>query len=53
MSTLLTSGTTVGLIEGIEFVPSPTQTIDIIKLAVQIIVGIVGIVKMLKKPKNP
>jgi hypothetical protein len=43
---------TVGAIEGVQHIPSPNGTIEIVKLAIQAIVAIVGLFKMFKKPKT-
>ena len=42
----------VGTIEGIQNIPSPTPTTEIIKIVIQLVVGIATLVKMFKKPKE-
>lgn len=42
----------IGVIEGVQQMPAPTHTIEIIKIAIQIIVGIATMFKMFKKPKQ-
>lgn len=41
----------IGAIEGVQQLPAPTPTIEIAKLAIQIILGIATLFKMFKKPK--
>jgi hypothetical protein len=41
----------IGLIEGVQHFPAPTPSIEIAKLAIQIILGIATLFKMFKKPK--
>lgn len=41
----------IGVIEGIQQIPSPNGTVEIIKLALQVILAIGGLIKMFKKPK--
>lgn len=42
----------VGTIEGIQNIPSPTPTTEIIKVIIQVVVGIATLIKMFKKPKE-
>lgn len=42
----------VGTIEGIQNIPSPTPTTEIIKIVIQLVVGIATLIKMFKKPKE-
>ena len=51
-NTFLTTSVVVGGIEGIQHIPAPNGTIEIIKLAIQAVVAIVGLFKMFKKPKE-
>jgi hypothetical protein len=41
-----------GLVEGVGHIPSPTATVDIIKLAIQLVLGIASLWQMFKKPKE-
>ncbi|SNS02537.1 hypothetical protein SAMN04487979_14515 [Flavobacterium sp. ov086] len=42
----------IGAIQGIAEIPAPTQTSEIIKIVVQLVIGVITVWKMLKKPKN-
>lgn len=42
----------VGAIEGIQNIPTPTPTTEIIKVIIQVVVGIATLIKMFKKPKE-
>lgn len=42
----------VGAIEGIQHIPSPTATVEIIKVVIQIVVAVATLIKMFKKPKE-
>ncbi|KLT70352.1 MULTISPECIES: hypothetical protein [unclassified Flavobacterium] len=50
--TLLTGTMGIGAIQGVEAMPSPTPTSEIIKIAIQLIIGVITAWKMLKKPKE-
>ncbi|WP_300976889.1 hypothetical protein [Flavobacterium sp.] len=41
----------IGAIEGVQHLPAPSPTIEIAKLAIQIVLGIATLFKMFKKPK--
>lgn len=49
---LILGGGAVGFIEGVQNIPSTTPTIDVVKIAIQIVVGIATLWKMFKKPKE-
>ncbi|MGL3000511.1 hypothetical protein [Flavobacterium sp. RSSB_23] len=42
----------IGAIEGVQHIPAPNPTIEIAKLAIQFVVGIVTLFKLLRKPKT-
>jgi hypothetical protein len=42
----------IGAIEGVQHLPAPTPTIEIAKLAIQLILGIATLFKMFKKQKS-
>ncbi|PWA08970.1 hypothetical protein [Flavobacterium laiguense] len=42
----------IGVIEGVQHVPPITPTIEIVKIAIQLVVGIITVFKMFKKPKE-
>jgi hypothetical protein len=42
----------IGAIEGVQNIPAPNGTIEIIKIAVQIVLAIATLFKMFKKPKE-
>jgi hypothetical protein len=42
----------IGAIEGIQHIPAPTPTFEYVKLAVQIVLGILTYFKMKKESKN-
>ena len=42
----------VGAIEGIQHIPTLTATTEIIKIVIQLVVGIATLIKMFKKPKE-
>lgn len=42
----------IGAIEGVQHIPAPNGTIEIVKLAIQIVLGIATLFKMFKKPKE-
>jgi hypothetical protein len=42
----------IGAIEGVQHLPAPNPTIEIVKLAIQIVLGIATLLKMFKKPKQ-
>ena len=42
----------IGAIEGIQHIPSPTATVEIVKIVIQLVVGIATLIKMFKKPKQ-
>lgn len=45
---------TIGIasIQGVETIPTPTPTSEIIKIAIQAIIGFITVWKMIKKPKE-
>lgn len=49
---LILGGGAVGIIEGVQNIPSTTPAIDIVKIAIQIVVGVASLWKMFKKPKE-
>lgn len=42
----------VGLIEGVQHIPSPNATAEIIKIVIQVVVAVATLIKMFKKPKQ-
>jgi hypothetical protein len=42
----------IGAIEGVQHIPSPNGTVEIIKIAIQVILGVATLFKMFKKPKE-
>lgn len=44
---------TIGItsIQGVEAIPAPTPASEIIKIAIQIVIGFITVWKMVKKPK--
>jgi len=42
----------IGLIEGVQQLPQTTPTSEIIKIAVQLIIGIATLLQIIKKPKT-
>jgi hypothetical protein len=52
MQNIILGTGSVGVIEGIQNIPSTTPTIDIVKITIQIIVGVATLWKMFKKPKE-
>ncbi|MDI5895829.1 hypothetical protein [Flavobacterium algoritolerans] len=42
----------IGLIEGVDSIPSVNGTTDIIKIVVQVVLAIASLYKMFKKPKE-
>lgn len=42
----------IGVIEGVQHIPSPNGTVEIIKIAIQFILGVATLFKMFKKPKE-
>jgi hypothetical protein len=42
----------IGAIEGVQNIPAPTPTTEIIKIVIQLVVGIATLFKMFKKPKE-
>lgn len=42
----------IGAIEGIQHIPSPTATVEIVKILIQLVVGVATLIKMFKKPKQ-
>lgn len=55
--TILTGATGVGLVEATEVatstIPSPAEIQDIGSLVIQLVIGIITIWKLIKKPKEP
>jgi hypothetical protein len=52
MNNFLIGTTGVSIVEGVDFIPSTTPTVEIVKIAIQLIIGIVTLFKMFKKPKE-
>ncbi len=52
MTNALVGTAGIGAIEGIQHIPSSTPTVEIIKIAIQVIVAIGTLFKMFKKPKE-
>lgn len=50
--TFLTGSMGIGAIQGVAEIPAPTQTSEIIKIVVQLVIGVITVWKMLKKPKT-
>lgn len=48
----LTGTLGIASIQGVETIPAPTATSEVIKIAIQIVIGIVTLWKMFKKPKE-
>nr|WP_294931293.1 hypothetical protein [uncultured Flavobacterium sp.] len=48
----LTGTVGIGAIQGVETFPAPTPTSEIIKIAIQVVIGIATLWKMFKKPKE-
>lgn len=42
----------IGAIEGVQNIPAPTPSTEIIKVIIQVIVGLATLFKMFKKPKE-
>lgn len=57
INTILTGATGVGLVEATEVVssgmPTPSEINDLGSLVIQVIIGIITIWKLVKKPKEP
>lgn len=41
----------IGAIEGVQHLPSPSPPIELVKLAIQLVLGIATLYQMFKKPK--
>ncbi len=41
----------VGVIEGVQHIPSPNGTVEVIKIVIQAVIAIATLFKMFKKPK--
>jgi hypothetical protein len=52
MTNALVGTAGIGAIEGINFLPAPTPTTELIKIIIQVIVGVATLFKMFKKPKE-
>lgn len=52
MTHLFLGTASVGAIEGIQQIPSSTPTVEIIKIAIQVIVAVGTLIKMFRKPKQ-
>ncbi|WP_291287335.1 hypothetical protein [Flavobacterium sp.] len=52
MTNALIGTASIGAIEGIQHIPSPTATVEIVKIVIQLVVGIATLIKMFKKPKQ-
>jgi hypothetical protein len=48
----LIGGAGIGAVEIIQQLPAPTDTVEIVKLAIQVILGIASLFHMFKKPKK-
>lgn len=42
----------IGAIEGVQNIPAPTPATEVIKVIIQLVVGLVTLFKMFKKPKE-
>ena len=42
----------IGVIEGVQQLPAPTPTIEVLKIVIQLVLGIASLFKMFKKPKE-
>lgn len=42
----------IGVIEGVEQFPAPSPKIEIIKVIIQLVLGVASLIKMFKKPKE-
>ncbi|KFF15083.1 hypothetical protein [Flavobacterium hydatis] len=42
----------IGAIEGVQHLPAPNVTMEIVKVVVQVILGVATLFKMFKKPKE-
>lgn len=52
VNTILTSGTGLATTQIIDTIPTPTPTSEIVKIAVQLIIGIFTILGLIKQRKN-
>ncbi|MDQ8014467.1 MAG: hypothetical protein REI96_18610 [Flavobacterium nitrogenifigens] len=52
MTNALLGTASVGVIEGVQHIPSSTPTVEIIKIVIQVVVGLATLFKMFKKPKQ-
>ena len=42
----------IGVIECVQHMPAPTPTVEILKIVIQVVLGIATLFKMFKKPKE-
>jgi hypothetical protein len=52
MKSFLLGTTAIGAVQGVEYIPPVTPTIEIVKIAIQLIIGFLTVFKMFKKPKE-
>ncbi|MEO8534820.1 MAG: hypothetical protein ABI441_13770 [Flavobacterium sp.] len=42
----------IGAIQGVDAIPSPTPVSEVVKIVIQVVIGLITAWQMLKKPKN-
>ena len=52
LNTALNASASIGGIELIDSIPSTTPKFEIVKLILQLVVGLIGVIKILKQPKK-